>query len=358
MVLGLPFSALLSQLLVAFTIEFDNEFERLMPHRTTRQAGANHGPWLVSLVMWSNCMKFVGDDGVSVRELEELAGTKTNLKGMERWGYVVIGPDPADASPRPPPSAWVIRATHQGRQAQQVWRPLFDSIESRWQTRFGEKKIHQLRESLSVLVDRMGLDLPECLPILGYGLFSKGLVRRRRPAASRDENMALLSTLLSRTLLAFALEFERESEISLAISANVVRVLDEQGVRVRDLPLLSGVSKEAIRMALGFLEKRRLIVVEREPAGGPNKIARLTPGGQKVQEAYTDLVRIIEERWQSRFGHETIRGLRSQLEGFVGERLLSGLEPYPDGWRASVRKSGPLPHFPMVLHRGGFPDGS
>lgn len=30
-----PLSALMSQLLVAFTIEFDNEFEHRMPHRTT-----------------------------------------------------------------------------------------------------------------------------------------------------------------------------------------------------------------------------------------------------------------------------------------------------------------------------------
>ena len=33
-------------------------------------------------------------------------------------------------------------------------------------------------------------------------------------------------------------------------------------------------------------------------------------------------------------------------------------EPYPDNWRASVRRPATLPHFPMVLHRGGYPDGS
>jgi hypothetical protein len=39
-------------------------------------------------------------------------------------------------------------------------------------------------------------------------------------------------------------------------------------------------------------------------------------------------------------------------------RLLLGLKPYADGWRAAVREPETLPHFPMVLHRGGFPDGS
>ena len=38
--------------------------------------------------------------------------------------------------------------------------------------------------------------------------------------------------------------------------------------------------------------------------------------------------------------------------------LFGGLEPYPDNWRASVRRPATLPHFPMVLHRGGYPDGS
>src|SRR5580658_808460 len=39
----LPLSALLSQALVAFTIEFDNEFEHQAPHRTTNHGLTNHG---------------------------------------------------------------------------------------------------------------------------------------------------------------------------------------------------------------------------------------------------------------------------------------------------------------------------
>ena len=71
-----------------------------------------------------------------------------------------------------------------------------------------------------------------------------------------------------------------------------------------------------------------------------------------------------EEGWQVRFGKDTIRKLRESLGRLVGEPttqlspLLQGLEPYPDGWRASVRTPDTLPHYPMVLHRGGFPDGS
>jgi DNA-binding MarR family transcriptional regulator len=346
----LPLPTLLSQALVAFTIEFDNEFERQMPHRTSNHGGSHQDPWLVSLAMWSNCIQFIGEEGVPVSKLADLARTPTNLNGMVRWGYIVVEPDPAAKRPKPPHSQWLIRATAKGRMAQEVWRRLFGTIEKRWEERFGTDQIGKLRKSLGDLVSWIDVDLPDCLPILGYGLFSRG-PDRERTSAGRD---LPLSALLSRVLLAFAMEFERESDLSLAICANVVRVLDGNGARVRDLPLLSGVSKESIAVALGFLRKKGFVVVE----SGSVKIARLTPKGLEAQNAYRRLLGIVEERWQAHFSKDSIRTLRELLEGMVGEPLFRGLEPYADGWRASVRKPDTLPHYPMVLHRGGFPDGS
>ena len=68
--LALP--ARLSQALVAFTIEFDNEFEHRMPHRTTRHGstpGMDRPPFLVSMAMWVDCMRFVPEEGISAAEL-------------------------------------------------------------------------------------------------------------------------------------------------------------------------------------------------------------------------------------------------------------------------------------------------
>src|SRR5271154_6471599 len=99
---ALPLPTLLSQVLAAFTIEFDNEFEHQMPNRVTRlraagewNSGLSPRPWLVSMVMWSNLMRFVTEDGLTVSKLQVLAHTaKLSLKGMERWGYIRVGPDP------------------------------------------------------------------------------------------------------------------------------------------------------------------------------------------------------------------------------------------------------------------------
>jgi DNA-binding MarR family transcriptional regulator len=361
---SLPLPALLSQVVVAFIIEFDNEFEHQMPNRTTNSpSGRRFGPWLTSMVMWSTCLRFVGEQGVTVRELERLARTTTNLNGMERWRYITVRPDPADTRPKPPKADWLIQATPAGRLAQEVWRSLFGTIEKRWQERFGNAPIEQLRKSLATLVRQFTIALPDCLPILHYGLFSK--ILDREPAHRDDADLSALPlpALVSKVLLAFALDFERDADpggvldLSLAICANVLRVLDDEGIRVRDLPRLSGVSKEAIAMALGYLEKRQYIVTESDPASRA-KLVRLTDKGLMAHHAYPQRVAAIEGQWQERYGEANIRNLRESLKPLIGAQLFRGLEPYPDGWRASVPRPETLPHYPMVLHRGGYPDGS
>ncbi|MDQ6775231.1 MAG: MarR family winged helix-turn-helix transcriptional regulator [Actinomycetota bacterium] len=350
----LPLPTLLSQALVAFTIEFDNEFEHRMPHRTTRgSAGdAREGPWLVSLVMWSDLMRFVGAEGVPVREIADAGG---NLKGMQRWGYVVLEPDSrGEHSPR---SDEIARPTGSGRAAQEIWRPLFDVIEGRWQGRFGEQETGRLRESLPALVGRFDLPLPEYLPVLGPNL------RARLPHVPVVP-APHLPALLSQVLLAFTLECEQESPLALTVGANLVRVLDERGVRVRDLPRLTGVSKEAISILAGALERGRYATVETDPtARSSGKILRLTRKGLLAHEAYGRIPAEVERRWEQRFGEENVREVRESLEKLVcapesPSRLFEGIEPYADGWRASLPPPEVLPHHPMVLHRGGFPDGS
>jgi DNA-binding MarR family transcriptional regulator len=376
----LPLPTLLSQAMVAFTIELDNEFEHQMPHWITDYGAAAAGGsrkdlWLVSLAMYANCMQFVRDEGIRARDLVWLARTKTNLPGMVRWGYITAAPDASDTRPKPPRFDWLILATDKGGQAQKVWRPLFGEIEKRWQKRFGKSETEQLRASLRPLLDRIDLDLPDCLPILHYGLFSREPGNYKRRAQTKrseaDTSRLSLSALLSRVLLAFAIEFEHESDLSIAICANVLRVLNEKGVRARDLPALAGVSKESISMAMGILQKAKLAAVESE-AG--TRLVLLTAKGQRAQDAYRKLLATIEERWQTRFGKNAIDNLQRSLEKLVrapssdsrsasepdaGQSpLFRGLEPYPDNWRAKRPRPITLPHFPMVLHRGGFPDGS
>jgi methyltransferase (TIGR00027 family) len=360
-------SALLSQALVALTIEVDNEAEHRLPHRTTHygSAGQGDGPWLVSLAMFENCLRFVTDQPITVHELETLARTGTNLDGMRRWGYLTIdGTAQKMHQSRPGPGA-VLRATARGLRARETWLPLPALIEERWRERFGAEPIGQLRRSLEAIAARLDPGLPDCLPILVQVLFSRGPDPSLPPRPEPPDVATLpLSALLSRVLLAFALDYEAESATSLAVGANLLRVLRADGTRIRDLPPQTGISKEATAWARGVLLRARLAVEEPDPAANRGQVARLTPAGLRAQHLYRELLGTMEERWTRRFGSDTIGALRQPLEALATAAegqpppLFQALEPYPDNWRASVRPPRTLPHYPMVLHRGGYPDGS
>jgi hypothetical protein len=89
-------------------------------------------------------------------------------------GNIVVEPDPAESRPKRPYPDAVVRPTPASRKAQEIWRPLFGVIEKRWQERFGEEEIDQLREALWAVADQLDVELPDCLPILGCA----GYVRR------------------------------------------------------------------------------------------------------------------------------------------------------------------------------------
>lgn len=374
----LPLPTLLSQILVAFTIEFDNEAEHRLPHRTTVHGISGDrtvpSPWLTSMVMWFNCMQHLGQGPIPLRALEQRSRTETNLHGMQRWGYIRLASDQDDLLDRRPKSARtgsIVHPTIGGRAVREVWATLFTQIEERWSDRFGSIEISALRDAARAIARQLDPHLPDCMPILGYGLTNARSQKSAPPSKVRNpvadapsiDNLHLPS-LISKILLAFALEFESESPLSLAICADVIRVLNSEGVQVRHLPALSGVSKEAIAMAFGILRKAKHIVVGKESAKSPWQVARLTEAGVAIQQSYPARLASIEKRWQSQFGASDLRALRDAAETIVGDApnpdspLMQGITPYRDGWRATVPKPRTLPHFPMVLHRGGYPDGS
>jgi hypothetical protein len=78
--------ALLSQALIAFTVEADNDYEEDAPH-TTSSDPRETGPWLTSMVCWTNGLRHICD-GVTAGELERRARTRPNLGGLLRWSYL------------------------------------------------------------------------------------------------------------------------------------------------------------------------------------------------------------------------------------------------------------------------------
>ena len=231
--------------MIAYTIELDNEFERRFAETGI---GRRFG---ISLVMWSNFLRFVGD-GVTVGELPVVSGlpkatVRSTLGGMERWRYVYVVEDPAASPPvetrrmgqrsRTPTGG--SSAPPAGVKAREIWLPLFGDIETRWEERFGRNAIRDLRRSSEEVVAQLAVELPEYLPIIGgsNGMAAEIAHRERQTTdrAARDHRLHV-PTLLAQVLLAYTLDFERASDVSLPLSANFLRVLDETGVDVRELP--------------------------------------------------------------------------------------------------------------------------
>lgn len=325
-------SALLSQTLVAFTVEFDNEFEHRMRH--AGYTGAN-----LSLVVWSNLMRFLTSGDLSVRELAARAlVTEDDIKGelgcLERWRFLDLRPDPADDRPiakrthrsgrmlrdgwgsgRGIRSQWLVRLTEKGGKAVEIWPSLLSEIEQRWEARFGKRQLESLRQALRGALQQVDLDLPQALPV-------RWNADNSHPKLSTLRNGGdFLPVLLAQLLLAFTIEFDRESRVPLGLCANTLRVLGQTPVPLSEIPRLTGTSPE--NSDIGW-QAKPFVAIEPDPAARRGKVARLTPLGLKVQQKYHRLVREIEARWEARFGGENIRGIRDCLESLFAARSVEG----------------------------------
>jgi DNA-binding MarR family transcriptional regulator len=345
-----PLSALLSQVLVAFTVEFDNEFERQI-------AEAGYPGARLSLAVWANLMRFVPAAGISVRDLTaeaiaEQTHVKFQLGCLERWGFVTLQVENTAGKQAPARAgrqllhairnAWgsgrgingtcLARLTTKGEKAAQIWLPLFAAVEKRWRKRFGGDEIKLLRESLEAIAGQLTIELPQ--GVASVLDMTKAFPARR----THDVAAQFLPTLLSQVLLAFAIEFKRESTAPIALCANVLRVLGEEPVRISEIPRLTGGSPEATS-AIGW-QLAPYVAVTADPTAKRGKVARLTPKGVEAQRNYHRAVAEIEKRWEKCYGRDKIRGLRESLEGLLsaeqGDRLLisEGLIPPPGTVRA------------------------
>ena len=279
MEISLPLPALLSQAFVAFTIEFDNEFEHRVPHRTTKYGsspGFPQAPWLVSMTMWIRYMRYVPPEGISFADLQALScistkGLNTWLTRLGKWwGYLTIeGDGSSRPSQRIAPLA-IIRPTIGGLRAIEVWRTLIPIVESRWRQRFGGDAIDALGTALREVARQLDPAEPACFAVLEYEDAQTRAARLRLPVRELT-----LPELLAKVLLAFASEFDAQSAVPLSLCANLLRVTPDQGTRVRDLPRLTYLSTDGVTAGIRELVRMRLGVLQTDPVVGRAKILLL-----------------------------------------------------------------------------------
>jgi DNA-binding MarR family transcriptional regulator len=362
----------LSRLLIAWTIEFDNAFEERLLATWAR-------PFLVSASMWANVMQYVSASGTDIGELARRGGITQKsllsiLGGLERWGYVHIDHHPMQGHPgrrkgfgtaqglKP---TTVVYPSAVGALSQGIWQPLAAEIDQRWQRR-DEAGIDSLSGALANVTALHGRDLPAFLPVLNSpGLFSEPVLE---DASTDSADPVGLSSLLSRVLLALTIDIEREMVLSLPVSANLLRVLNTEPTPARDLPVAVGVSQEAISLITGLLEKQGAVRVEPSVAGR-GKVLTMTEAGRVIREQLHARSAQVEAEWGQRMG-STFEALREAVDALHRDDFLrAALEPGETSWRVQKRyapltsafvdvPTAALAHHPVVLHRGGWPDGS
>ncbi len=322
-----PLSALLSQILVAYTVELDCEFERRLLQTQIRSAR-------LSLVLWLDLLQYLTDGPVSVRTLASRAlttetGVAAWLACLERWGVVALQPGKRTGfgSGRGIRADWPVRLTASGETAAGIWQDLIPEIEARWSKRFGDDAT-RLRRSLEAIERQIDLELPQGLPVAMLKLPEFGL---RKSVA---EDGLPLPVLLSRVLLAFALDFERESQTPISLCANVIRVLSDEPIPETEIPKRTGCSQETA--GIGWQHKP-YILVESDPARGRGKLVRLSEAGIKAQQEYLSRTRDVEEDWKKRF-RTTTQEIRDALTALLKRNELSdGLKPPPGTTRAGAQ---------------------
>jgi hypothetical protein len=364
-------------------IEVDDAVEARRP--------AGKGPWLTSLAMWRNCMQWVPAEGIAVSELTATARTPTDLHGMRRWGYVEVGGWARSASGRPPLKA-VVRPTGGGAQVAAIWDEVPAEVEERWRERFaatantgedaldvdpgsgaesasGGSPVAELRAALVDLAEALDAGLPDTMPIVRHGWATRREDEPERQSGPVPIAELGLDSLLARPLTAFALEYEATGKLSLALSANLLAVLGAEPTPLRDLPDATGIQREQIDNAAGYLQRARLAEIVPIPGARRGKALALTERGEEARMKAARKLARLEATWEERHGpaltrvREALTSLaaNSAAEPTVdrsGSPMLAGFPHPPGTWRAEAKGLARLPRFPLVTHRGGFPDGA
>jgi DNA-binding MarR family transcriptional regulator len=336
----------LSAAFVAFVIEVDDAVEARRPGRK--------GPWLTSVAMWRNCMQWLpaGESGIKVAELTVTARTPTDLHGMRRWGYVEVEGWARSASGRPPLKA-VVRPTGRGAEVATIWDGVPAEVEERWDERYGSTVVAELRGALIDLAEELDPGLPDTMPIVRHGWAT----RRDDEPEGRAGPVPIaelgLDSLLARPLTAFALEYEATGKLSLALCANLFPALGAEPTPLRDLPDATGIQREQVDNIAGYLERAGLAELVPIPGAKRGKALALTGRGEEARTKAARKLARLETTWEERHGPILERGREA-----LAPLDVAFPEHPPGSWRAESKELARLPRFPLVTHRGGFPDGA
>jgi predicted transcriptional regulator len=150
--------------------------------------------------------------------------------------------------------------------------------------------------------------------------------------------------MLSHLLIAYTYDFNSALERledsrspqlpSLAMFANVLQFVPNEGIGEKQLRSLCGVARPTLQTMLDCLKRHGWISIR------DDGLVRLTPRGSGVVRAFPDANEAVEREWEAHLGTDIIATLRRALEAAC-TRLPRDSTQYPV----------------TAAHRGAFPKG-
>ena len=238
--------------------------------RACERAGAEE------IVLWSNLLRVVGDDGVDSKALPSLArlskrALRVTVNRTARHGWVSV-------------DGGVVRLTEEARRARDGWGRAIARAESTW------PGVTSLREPLEAFVSRLPLEYSH-YPC-GYGTADWRITGGPGvdwTAVPRDRGADTVSTLpvialLSQALVGFSVEYESRVPFAILVGVYFDAAFAGGSVPLAAAPpalMITGSGKSS-------LERHGAVSVD------ASKQVTLTSAGVRVRDAYRPTVEAVE----------------------------------------------------------------
>jgi len=217
-----------------------------------------------------------------------------------------------------------------GQVAIELWPAAIETVESRWERRCGAALTRAETEAVR-LAAMTGVAMPEGLP----SGWMKGDWRQFPPGTPEEPSQGRLAVALGRALLAVTIAYEQRSAVPLALAANTLRVIEDDGTPVGELHARSGISPETTGLQCTALTAHRFAELTSDPTRR-GKVLRLTAKGKAAQEAHANTSDEIETQLMgdSKNATKTLRALLACT--YDGDLAIRAAITPPEG----VRRSG------------------
>ena len=145
-----------------------------------------------------------------------------------------------------------------------------------------------------------------------------------------------LPTLLSHALIGFEQEYDTLAAGDalaplLGVWANVLRVIDDDGLDQRDLGARAILAKRAVRVVVRDLKAQGWLTIEKVANVRGLNVLRLTAAGRQARATGERLRAAVEERWRRRYGATRIDDLRTALAA-IADTIAVELPHYLSGY--------------------------